>query len=215
LEKAHAKQNAADAKALAKREQQATESFARQLEDARAADAQRLEDMAADMALRRVREDEDRAVRLRRMAEDHNDQLAEMARQHSLRLAQIHNHALEERAQLDLEHKEAMVALGVRNDAWIAEIERFERERKRVYDEVWGFPSSGHPSTADPYIGRVLPGVTPIAPYRSTTNNTNSRSITIAPNAINITAPPTMSLDQRTAQWFMGILADFLENFPQ
>lgn len=217
LEKAHAKQIAADQKALQKRIEQANEAYTRQLEDARAADAQRIEDMAADFALRQEREDEDRAIRLGRMTQDHQDQLTELGRQHALRLAQIHIHAQDERTQLDLEHKEAMVALGVRNDAWIAELERMERERRRVYDEVWGNTGRGHPSAADPYATLPLPGRTVTPPSSSSTSsvtNTRTSSVVMQPGAVQI-FPATNDRPHDIAAAVRAAIADFFEDYLQ
>lgn len=141
LQEQLAERIADEEKALEKSNRQAQEAHDRQLADAREADRLRLEDMKADFAQRKEQEDEDRAIRLQDLAQDHADQLAEQDRAHGARIQQINDHAKEEREALDLAHKEEMIELGVRNDKWLQELERMERARRRIYDEVWN-PSS-------------------------------------------------------------------------
>lgn len=181
--------------ALAKSIANAKEAHDRQLADQREADRLRIEDMKADFAKRKEQEDADRAIRLGDMAQDHQDQLTEMDRAHALRLAQINIHAQDERDELDLKHKEAMIALGVRNDAWIAELERVEKARKKVYDDVWGTGAmTGHPSEADPYIGRT--SVRASSSYPPATGQSavgNSRTTSIGGVQISVIAAPGQS----------------------
>lgn len=150
LKKQLDKRTAEERENLAERIDDANEAHARQLADARAADAERLADMKADHELRQQREDEDRAIRLARMAEDHAEQLAEMAEANSERLAQIRLHAWEERSQLDADHRAEMVALGVRNEEWIAEAEEIVDEGMRLWDKFFGHINDG--------LGGAIPG---------------------------------------------------------
>lgn len=179
----------------------ANEAHQQQLEEAREADARRLADMQADFILRQQREDEDRAVRLQRMAEDHQDQLAEMDRAHADRIAQISRHAAEERKQLDFEHKQAMIELGVRNEAWLKEVEDFEKKRKKIYESVWGLEAfmqslpPGHPAQGDPYTDRVLPagnGVSFPVPVGAASGMGN-RSVSVGQVAITVNGAPGQS----------------------
>lgn len=137
IEKAYSRRVEDEQKALAKSIAQANEAHARQLADARAADAQRITDMQADFAKRTEQEDADRALRLARMAEDFGDQMTEMDRQHGERIGQIIRHAQAERTELDDQAKEDLLALGVRNDAWLGEQERKEGEMEKLWDKFW------------------------------------------------------------------------------
>lgn len=174
LQEQLAERIADEEEALAKSNRQQQEAYDRQLADARANDALRIEEMKADFAKRKEQEDADRAIRLGDLATDHNDQLAEMDRAHGERITQINAHATEEREALDLAHKEEMIALGVRNDAWLAELERLERARKRIYDSVWG---TGAAAPLPP--GATLPSNNMPASSGAAAYSNSSRSIQV------------------------------------
>lgn len=180
------------------REEDARKSYERQLADAREADAQRIQDMQEDFALRQAREDEDRAIRLGRMAEDHQDQLAEMDRAHGERIAQIIHQAQVERAELDAQAKEDLLALGVRNEAWIAEQTRKEEELEKLWDKFWShvsktltIPSSAGGEDARPpgfasggfvprdMLARLHAGELVIPASQVAAGNTGGRSLSI------------------------------------
>jgi hypothetical protein len=182
---AHNRQVADEKEALDQRILQAQEAHALQLEEARAADAERISDMQADLVERQRREDEDRRIRLGRMAEDHQDQLNEMAEAHGDRIEQIQKHAREEREELNEAHKQEMIDLGHRNDAWLEELRRLEEERRKIYDEIWN-PANAPGMVQPPFA----PGAdTPIYPTPSgeplagassvTTTSTSMGGVTI------------------------------------
>lgn len=186
-------------KALAKSNQRQQEAYDRQLADARANDALRLEEMKTDFAQRKAQEDEDRAIRRGDAAQDHADQLIEMDRVHGERITQINDHAQEERDALDLAHKEEMIALGVRNDAWLVELERMERARKRIYDSVWGTPSAGGlPPGATLPSNNIVPGLATPANAGGSSRSVNVGGVNISVIASNGQSPYSIAAEVRT-----------------
>jgi hypothetical protein len=192
-----------EAKALDKSIRQQQEAHSRQLAEQADNDRLRIEDMKQAFADQKAQEDIERGIRLQRQAEDHNDQLIEMDRTHGERVAQIIRHAQEERTELDTEHKKEMIALKVRNDAWLEELKRVEEERRKVYDQVWGRATSMRlPTGASMGENALPPGIdasslfTPSSSYimpapSSVTNSSSSRSVNVA--SVNVYAASNQS----------------------
>lgn len=221
LNKAHAKQTADEGRALQKRIDDANAAYQQQLDDARAADEQRLEDMSADRALRLERENEDRALRLERLREDHEAQLGEMAAQHELRLIQISEQETEELQAHNEAFDEQMASLNTYHDGYLESQTAFQNQALLSYQQYLDAQAAelarrmpGPVQLAQPWSGPVFDGGVPPA-ASSVTNHARTSTVTIAPGAINVIAPPNMALDERAASWFMGILADFFEGYPQ
>lgn len=203
---------------------QANKAYQERLADARRADERRLEDMRLALAQQRADEDEDRAIRRSRAEADHQAALAQQATEHARNLARIGREAQEQRDALAQAFRDQLADLGLHNVAYRAEQLRAQKqalEDVEPFMRAWfntaiqamnaTLPFAGHPSNADPYIDRIAPSTL----SRGSIAPSGSRTINIAPGAVNVVAPADMALDQRTAAWFMGLLHDFFEGYPQ
>lgn len=235
---AHQEQLDDEGKSLQKRIDEANKAFTKQEADQRASLQRRIDQQAEDDALRIqqmkdafadqvAQEDAERAIMVQRRSEDHQAQLIELDVQQDARIEQIRTHAQRERDAIEEEFVKAMVAEGARWSAQFrAHVERQEQIEKlaidsieRVYGHLINGPAVQGPSQRLP-IPSLNPGagsyVPPIPSSGSTTTNTRSTSVVVAPGAIQIIAPPDMALDERAVAWFHQMLSDFFEdNFPQ
>ena len=222
---------------LRERIDEANESMAEQEADQRDAlqrridlqaeeDALRLQEMTRQFAEQRAQEDIERGIQLQRQARNHEAQLAEMDLQRDDRIRQIKEQAQAERDQFTEESNAFLEAVGIHNQAWLDEQERINNGVIRRHEELLAAERRAlltRPDYSNAYAGRPLPPgavgsgdfAMPVAPISSSISNSRSSSVVIQPGAINVVAPPDMALDERAAAWFMGILAQFFEDYPQ
>jgi hypothetical protein len=175
------------------------EAHDRQLEDARQADAERLADMQADFAKRKEQEDADRATRLADRAADHAEQVAEMDRAHIERMNDIKRQAAEARSQQRIDAQEALLELGVQNEAWQKAMDAREQALEKMWDKFMGHveasfgPMQG--PQARPGFDSLLNPPAFLAPGTAGASSAGGRNISVGAISVTIAGAPNLSTD--------------------